>query len=257
MATHEEQIRTQTFFAAIVLTFVGNAMYSFGSYRSLGMTMVVSLGVIKLALVAGFGIAGWLRRPVTLRLANAMMLIVIFVTMVQLWVNQSLLVASGTEFAPFIGIKVTVLGLALLVPGSYVVNLILIGLLAAETLFLWFVYDMASLDNALAAGEPWFTMLYFTAAAGVLVFRMRDHVLRARLARTAAQAEAVTEAAQMLLRIRDRTNTPLQNILTATELLAAKHPELDTYTGPIRRAVNNLEELGLEMKKYDAQVPKK
>lgn len=170
---------------------------------------------------------------------------------VEVWLRQMWLLGTGAPFPPFQGLKLIVIALAVIVPTPVWVHVIWLagfGLLGAA---LWMRIAAAGVQSAVLADEPWFTIVFFVASLSLLVYRGRSQKLSQRLLLAEARSRAFASVARLFLRIRDETNTPLQNIRLGIELLAQRHPDQADVIARMRLAVDRLEVMRGTLARYD------
>lgn len=148
--------------------------------------------------------------------------------------------ASTQLWIPFQNLHFHLFALVILVPGSYLINFILIVGFAIEALILWLYLDLPHLPNVILFTEPIFTFLYVVVAIALLWFRYRDEQTIQRLSLEHAKAEVLETLARIFLSIRDKSNTPLQTLKISIDLLKMKRPLDDHTISVLENSVNRL-----------------
>lgn len=193
------------------------------------------------ALVALAGIAVlWQRRD---RLGSTLCQVIFGVVALSFipndWVTELIAAQRGLLRDPLTSSGYVILGIALLAPGRPGFGASLIGISLASALGLWWV--LVSQHPAIrgAGGEPWTTFLFSGIALVYLALRGRRQEAQRKLARAQAERDALARVARLFLAVRDSTNSPLQTLSFATEILNRRHPQsndvLDRMTHSIER----------------------
>jgi hypothetical protein len=141
------------------------------------------------------------------------------------WCYVEVNVHGAAIFAPYNVFRIHFFLLVFLVPASHLINFFMILAFAAEACVAWFYFDFPSLKHVALAGEPQGLIVSFVVSITILFFRFRDEQIIRALITKEARSEVVTQIARTFLSIRDRSNTPLQTLTLATELLKKRHPE--------------------------------
>jgi hypothetical protein len=152
----------------------------------------------------------------------------------------------GGHAEMFESIKMSLLVIALLAP-SRRVGLLWLAAFALlpliQTLF-W----PAGMRTLLPVGEPWVTVVFGLAAAGVLIFRRRAATLQRELVRARAERIAAARVARLSMAVRDLANSPLQTLSSGVELLSGEGRDVRDR---MERALHKLHELGETLNRAD------
>jgi hypothetical protein len=230
---------TQTIFAASALAFGRSPMF----WMPAAHALLCMGGVVALTF--------W--TPKTSRMISLFSVSLIAPAFLVIWFRHSELAAMDVTWSPFQGIKLLMIGLAFIVPGPYWLNFMLMTAFLIQAFLLWWVLDLGALATAATANEPWFTLMFYVVAAGLLTYRWRHEALERRFWNTEIRSRMLTDIAHMFLRVRDQANTPLQNLQLGLALLKAKG-ESPEITAPMERAVSRLTELSQEFSKYEDAI---
>ncbi len=254
MFAHRTDERRRHLLLASLLVMSGEALFGYASYRLFGTGALPIFSLLHI-LIGGV-VAGWSlrRRQIsdTAALLSGIFLIAPFFPITVY--NHYLLSAGDYIWAPFLGIKAIVVAMAMVVPAGVRLNLAFIAAFAVEVLILWYWLELGSNPYAAVAGEPLFTFIFLLISSSTLIFRERSASYARRLIESEARTRALTEMASVFLHVRDRANTPLQNILTATELLERKHPADKDLTMPILESVGELHELSNRLRYFEPYI---
>jgi hypothetical protein len=105
-----------------------------------------------------------------------------------------------------------------------------------------------------APGEPWVTLIFAAIAVAMLVSRARRRRAIAQAARIAAHATALERMARLLLRVRDRANTPLQTIALGSALLTRRCAGQERVAAAMGRAVRRLSRLSKALQRASRAI---
>ena len=226
------------------------------------MDLVVAHGVLPMpawaplgSAAVGFALVAVLvaaRRGITVRAASAIFLINILAILVALWVTSGVWALAGSRWIPFQANKLGVLATALLAPD------LLSGLIAIAGFVVLVVvrYETfaPALRHSLPVGEPWSVLIYGLFAGALLTYRLQGVALERRVLRLNSEAAATEKLARTFLAVRDYTNTPLQTIELAVEVIRNQNPELGPILDRIDRSVNRLFRLNHTFSGYDSYL---
>ena len=190
------------------------------------------------------------RQRATVRLGSTVFLVNTVAMLIALWITSGhWAAASGTEWTPFQANKLGALAVPMLAPQLGVGLASIAGF--AATALVKFQFLDPDIQRGLPVGEPWFVLVYALFGGVLLVFRLRGLALERDMLRVQAEAASADELARTFLRLRDYTNTPIQTIVFATELLRAKHDDLKPLLDRLGRAVEKLTELSDGLTRYE------
>jgi hypothetical protein len=158
-------------------------------------------------------------------------------------------------WAPFTGQKLFFLGLSILVPGPYWINVVLMLGFALQATLLWTISDSLTQFSFFAvSGEPWVTVIYAGVAAVLLAYRRHYRDTVKRLALVQAKCEVFETIALVFLSVRDLANTPLQCLEISVELLRRDPSSTEKVTKEIREGVSRLGSLNRIFKIYEQSI---
>lgn len=206
-------------------------------------------GVIAIGLFLLFARKIW-----STRIAMVLYLLIFLPWYPIIWKTQEALANSGKPWAPFIGFRLYLFCLGVLVPGPYWFNILLIVAVWVECIALWFHLDIAHQAHAIMGPEPWATFLYVIVAIGLVLFRARDERLIRRLSLSQARAESLENLARIFLTLRDRANTPLQTLEVSAELLKRQCPDAKELTAVMSGAISRLSATNKLLSQLDQHV---
>lgn len=167
------------------------------------------------------------------------------------WAAEVELEAAGVPWTPFVGHKLVMMGLAVLMPGRVIHPTLLLAGFGALVVAQYVTFDLARQPVVVVAGEPWITLIFGGIAGLMLAFRAHQRALAHRYARWRAEAEALRATARFLIAVRDKTNTPLQTLEIDAAILERRHPESAEAIGRMRKALTELRELSRLLSRYD------
>lgn len=235
-------------FAAAALN-VGGMSIDYLLARGLGtmpvypytISVLVGLGLIVFLLIR--------RQRATVRLGSAAFLTNTVAMLIALWITSGYWAASGPTWTPFQANKLGALAVSMLAP-QLGPGLVSIAGFAITAIVKYYFLD-PDIQRGFPVGEPWFVLIYAAFGGVLLVFRLRGLALEREMLRVQAEAASAEQLALTFLRLRDYTNTPLQTIAFTTELLRAKHRDLEPVLGRLERAVQKLAELSDALTRYE------
>ncbi len=159
------------------------------------------------------------------------------------WIAELAVAALGEPWAPFVGAKLTAVGLAMLTPARLWLGALFVALYVGEALAIWTVEEFARHAALLATGEPWVTVSFGVLALVMLGYRARTRRTEQEFIRTRVQAESLEALARIFLAVRDRANTPLQTLEVGVALLEKRHPDAAPIAARMERALSRLRSL--------------
>jgi hypothetical protein len=205
-----------------------------------------------LSVLVGIGLVVFLlirRQRATVRLASAVFLINTSAILVALWITSGYWAMTGRAWTPFQANKLGALAVAMLAP-QLGVGLASIAGFAAMAIGK-FYFLAPDIHRGFPVGEPWFILIYALFGAVLLIYRLRGMALERKMLRAQAEAMAAGQLARTFLRVRNYTNTPIQTIAFATELLRATNHDPKPTLDRLERAVNKLKECSHLLSSYE------
>lgn len=159
---------------------------------------------------------------------------------------------AGHPWAPFVGHRLVLFGLAVLTPGPFWLGAVLLVAFIAHAAVLWVALDLGEVGAHVPPDDPWASLAY--AAMAVILFGLRHHLARLEreLARARAEGHAHRSTAELLLSLRDLANTPLQVLAIALAVLRHRHPADEEVLDTGDRAIARLRDLSDLLPDHDA-----
>jgi hypothetical protein len=168
--------------------------------------------------------------------------------------NSYLMAQVGGRFlAPLIGFKLMAMAMAVAPPRPTWTGYTVIGLCGLLPV-LFLVFLPGALRPGISVLEPWHTLLYTVIAAFLLRQRLKAIELEKSLATVQAQKHAMDELAQIMLALRDLTNTPLQAIDLTAALLEKGHLSSEAAAAHLQAAIAKLRDLSHTLESYEGQI---
>lgn len=238
-------------FAAALLIAFSVASFGWSSYKVYGVSapVWVTLAHVIVALLVAW--AALRMGRLTLPRVVVSELLLITPMYYEVWSRHAWLMELGTQFTPFQGLKLIVIGLAVVVPAPVWLHMIWLAGFGVLSAVVWYRIELAGLPTAYLADEPWFTVMFFVTGLGLLVYRWHSQNLAHKLMAAEARSRAIAGVARLFLRMRDETNTPLQNLRLGLELGAQRHPEETDLLGKMRAALDRIEASRGVLSRYD------
>lgn len=158
--------------------------------------------------------------------------------------------AMTDPWTPFQANKLGTLAVALLAQELWV-GLVAIAGFSGMAIVKYFVLDPAA-QSRFPVGEPWLILFYALFAGVLLAYRLRGMALERETLRLQAESAASEELARTFLRLRDYANTPIQNIVFASQLIRLRHPDLKPLLECLDRAVERLTDMSRVLTLYES-----
>jgi hypothetical protein len=211
---------------------------------------VITLLGAHAALAAGVFAFLRFRPRLTAGWVNALDALLIVPYFLSIWVAQGRLELAGLDhlLAP----KLLAFGWAFVVPKSYRLHALFILGLGVEGVLIWF--RQQALGATTAAAEPGFTVLAVWMALSLLVLRYRQRAYEHQVVELRTRNAVLSEVAGLILRVRDRANSPLQRLVLAGELLERGRPASAAVVASIRQSVAELEALHAQFQGFEPFV---
>jgi hypothetical protein len=231
---------TNLVFAIVVLARFGDIRlgYLLGAHSILGLT--TGLFVISQGLLSRWKIL----------IADVILLTPSFITV---WESHLLGSNSGVLFDQLFAPKILMLGWALFVPSSYLLHILYLTGLGVESVFIW--NDMSVAAKApFVPAEPAFTAMAFFIGLVFIVARWRKEKIERELIALRARTLVLTDVARLFLSIRDRANTPLQNLFLIMERLERGESPSPRMIAAMRRSLEKINSLHGEFSCYEDLV---
>lgn len=163
------------------------------------------------------------------------------------------LAASGVNFEAFAAYKIMAIAVAIIAPYPIWLGYFII-LLSGTLPLLHFFMLPTELHRFFSIQEPWYSLLYAVLGLIILIYRHKSLRLEQRMARIAAEKNALSELAAILLMLRDLTNTPLQSLEITSYLLKEGQMNPKEGSAHLERALVRLRELTRELSLYGHHV---
>lgn len=181
--------------------------------------------------------------------------LIFYTFMAYLGWRTELIFASSKFWVPYASYKLQMIFLAFLVPGTYLMNFIMMCLLSFLAIFQWFYLDIRHAPNAILTVEPYLSMIYAGTSFSLFWFRYRDQRIIELLSRQKERAENNEKIASIMMSMKDRMNTPLQSQIMAIELMKKKCPELQHLIVPLESSMNKIVAVTRMIEKIENEYP--
>jgi len=191
------------------------------------------------------------RRPTTVIVTTVFMLN-IAVILVALWITSGAFAAAPGRWIPFQANKLGVIAAAVLAPGL-VTGLVAIGGFVGMAVIRYLTLS-AALQQRLPISEPWAILIYAVFAVAILGYRVHSVRLARRMFRIRTESIATQRLARTFLSLRDFTNTPLQTIELASNIVRKRCPDLAPLVDRIDRSLDRLYRLNQAFSVYESQL---
>jgi hypothetical protein len=169
-----------------------------------------------------------------------------------LWMTSSAFATQIGRWIPFQANKLGTLATAMLAP-DLVAGLVgivgMVGMVVAKYITL-----SPAITSRFPTGEPWTIFIYGIFSAALLLYRLHAQRLERRFMKMRSDSAANAQMARTFLAVRDFTNTPLQTIELASEVIRTRDPSLGPVVDRIDRSVDRLFRLNQTFGSYDAHL---
>jgi hypothetical protein len=155
-----------------------------------------------------------------------------------------------STWKPFQEFELGMVSCAILAPELWV-GLVGISAYALSSLFLLSTIDP---HHAQSVGEPWATIGFVTFSAILLGYRLKQALLERKMLVERVRLEATARLANVLLAVRDLSNTPLQTIALAADLARTRHPDLAPIMDRIDRSIARMRDLDQTLRQHEHAV---
>lgn len=224
-------IMVMVFSVTIVFGFWGKA-----AYETLVTLRVIHFFIALISLIAIFK----LRKHWNEKIAKIIFSVVLSPVFVIAWFNHVAMIQSDESWMPFKGFYVVILGLTIVAPAGYLLNFyFLLGFLF-EIILIWFGLDIGKHPNIFLSGEPYYILGTSVICLLLLISRYQDEKKIKQLAAEMAQVEFAKNLARVLLTIRDRMNTPLQNLNLLLHILKSNYHLPDSKAAALENAIQDI-----------------
>lgn len=169
------------------------------------------------------------------------------------WVADAVVIGGGHPWTPFVGHKYLMIGIALLAPGPLVLAIAAVFAFALEAVVFAIAFDLHARFEV-AAGEPWPTILFAAIALLLVSHRARARTLEREIASARADSDAFEKLATLFAAARDQSNTRLQTLTLALQVLRMQHPERGELLDRMQRAIDELAALNRTIARCDEYV---
>lgn len=201
-----------------------------------GRTLLIVVRSAHAVLCAGIVLLLVVRRcRASARFSTAMFLATFLPWFLVFWLAQAERTQAGLLWGVFAGQQVGVMVLAALAPGPLPLGLALIGGLGIET-----VVQKLWLGEQIPSSEPWFSLAFSAASAGLHVNRVRRIAAEREAMRHRAEAEALARLTRTTRAINDLAYTPLQTLELSAALVRMRCPEIEPIVQRMDRALAQL-----------------
>jgi hypothetical protein len=231
--------------AAAGIAFVAQAIIVVVDTRAIGFDAMSAVRLAHAALAACALVLLVTRREAGLRVTEIAFALVAIPFVFVMAASHLDFAARGLARDQQSWYKLVMLGIASLAPASPVLPVLVIVALGVEAA----VLPAALGQHPIMAGEPWITVVFAAASVAMLVSRARRREQAARAARLVARVAALDRMTRLLLRVRDRANTPLQTVTLCAELIGRRCPEERRAVEAIQHAVVRLRRLSTALRR--------
>ncbi len=169
-----------------------------------------------------------------------------------LWMTSGAFAAAVGRWVPFQANKLGTLATAMLAP-DLASGLLGIGAFVAMVVLKYLTFS-PEIVRQFPIGEPWTILIYGVFSAALLVYRLHAQGLERRVLTMRSETAATERLARTFLAVRDFTNTPLQTIELAAEVIRKREPTLGPIVDRIDRSVDRLFRLNHTFTTYESHL---
>ncbi len=224
-------VMVMIFSAFIVVGFWGKPAYE----------LLINLRIFHFFIALGSLIAlFFLRNRWSEKIAKIMFAVILSPIFVIAWVNHTAMIQSDESWTPFKGFYVIIMGLTLISPAGYLINFYFLLGFTLEIILIWFVLNIGIQSNIVLSGEPYYVLGTSFICLLLLISRYQDEKKLKHLTIESTKVEFAKNLARVLLTIRDRMNTPLQNLNLLLHILRTKNQLPEQRTAALDKAIQDL-----------------
>jgi len=191
------------------------------------------------------------RRPSAV-LNRTVFLLNVAVIIGALWMTSSAFATAIGRWIPFQANKLGTLATAMLAP-DLASGLIGIGGFLAMVVLKYLTFS-PEIVRHFPTGEPWTIVIYAIFSLALLAYRLHAQHLERRFMTMRSETAASERLARTFLAVRDFTNTPLQTIQLANEVIRKRDPTLGPVVDRIDRSVDRLFRLNQTFAAYEGHL---
>lgn len=241
------------FLSIMVMTF--NALIVFGFWGKAAYETLITLRSIHfvfgfICLVAILK----LHHRWTERIAKIIFSLILFPLFFIAWFNHLAMIHSDESWIPFKGFYVIILGLTVVAPAGYLINFFFLLAFFLEIILIWFVLDIPGHSNMILSGEPYYILGTSFICLLLLLSRHQDEKKIKSLAAETAKVEFAKSLARVLLTIRDRMNTPLQNLSLLQHLLKNSRHLPEAKAAALENAITDIIKTNRQFNRLESLV---
>jgi hypothetical protein len=192
------------------------------------------------------------RRTPTPALNGAVFLLNTAAILIALWMTSGAYATAAGHWIPFQANKLGTLATAMLAP-DLTVGLIAVAGFVGMVVLRDLTFS-AEIVRQFPTGEPWTIFIYGLFGAALLAYRLHGQALERRLLTLRTESAASERLARTFLAVRDFTNTPLQTIELAAEVIRKRDPGLAPILDRIDRSVDRLFRLNHTFSAYESHL---
>jgi hypothetical protein len=231
--------------AAATIAFVGQGIIAVVDIRAIGFDVLSAVRIAHVALAACALVLLVTRRDGGLRVTEVAFALVAIPFVFVLAASEVVFASRELVRDQLSWYKLVMVGIAALAPASPRLPVAVVLTLGMQAV----VLPLALGRPPTVPGEPWITIIFAVISIAMLVSRARRREAAASAAHLAARVAALERVTRLLLRVRDRANTPLQTITLCTELIWRRCPEQQRAAEAIQHAVVRLRRLSTALQR--------
>lgn len=214
-----------------IMVIIFSSMIVVGYWGKTAYETLIAVRIIHFGIGIGSLIAIYkLRNRWSEKIAKVLFSLIMFPIFFTAWFNHAAMINSDESWTPFKGFYVVVLGLTVVAPAGYLINFYFLLAFVFEIILIWYALDIPNQPNIILSGEPYYALGTSIICLLLLISRYQDEKKIKHLAAETAKIEFAKNLARVLLTIRDRMNTPLQNLSLLLHILK------NTYHLPEQKA---------------------
>jgi hypothetical protein len=216
-----------------------------------GMPWWPAVSSSAVGLMLAVALVAFRARP-TFRLATTVFMLNTAVMLVALWITSGAYAAAPGRWIPFQANKLGAVAASVLAPGL-VTGLVAIGGFVGMVVLRYFMLP-GTLQERLPISEPWAIFIYALFAVGILGYRVHSVRLARRMFLMRTESIATQRLARTFLALRDFTNTPLQTIELAANIVRKRCPDLGPILDRVDRSIDRLYRLNHALSVYESHL---
>ena len=238
-----------------VMVIIFSALIIVGYWGKTAYETLITVRMIHFGIAVGSLIAIYkLRHRWNEKIAKVIYSLTLFPIFFTAWFNHAAMIKSDESWTPFKGFYVVVMGLTVVAPAGYLINFYFLLGFVLEIILIWYALDIPNHPNIILSGEPYYALGTSVICLLLLISRYQDEKKLEQLAAETTKMEFSKNLARVLLTIRDRMNTPLQNLNLLLHILKNNYHLPEQKAVALENAIQDIILTNRQFNRLEAMV---